>query len=407
MLTKLRTNKKVFELLNQSIPVLMGVLLFIYPFPHITSIKEISFYLAVGLVIILRWFYKIEFSLKSPLAIPFGLFVFWAALSSFFALDRANTIHDVYAHLLEYIIIYYILINFFNSKKSFTALIWITIISLSVISFGCMVYFYVIKGMPIDSRLGVPQAYVPINSIGLITVPSMFLQLLMFKNQNKLYLKMILLFFIIISSLALLLSGTNGAIIGLLFPLLILLPKNKKVIIIFAICFFILTGLLPANHLFTANNLKSRWKAGVRPNIWYSYYQMIKDNPVIGTGFGQQIYDKKLVEKYNAKLPAKYKLNYPFHPHNILVDITVRTGFVGLVLFLYLIVSSLWTAIKTIRYTADDFIKNWMLCITAVFTSILIQSMFTDTLLGKQAYLFYLAISLIAILWRLDAEAVN
>lgn len=120
-----------------------------------------------------------------------------------------------------------------------------------------------------------------------------------------------------------------------------------------------------------------------------------------------EIYDTKFLEKCNVDLPAKYKKKHPFYPHNILIDITVRTGIVGLILFLYIIVSSLWVTIKTAKKTEDHFIKKWALCITAVFTSILIQSMFTDMLLGKQAYLFYLTLSLMTILWRLDAEALN
>jgi O-antigen ligase len=266
-----------------------------------------------------------------------------------------------------------------------------------------MIYFYIIKAMPITARLGVPEFNVPVNSIGLIAGYSLLIALSMFKLKNKLYLKLVFLLFILNSSLAILLSGTIGAIIGVIFPILTLLPKNKRKMSVFILFFLILLSLLPTKHILSRINIKFQSK--VRPAIWYSYFQVIKEQPVIGTGFGMEIYNPIFLEKFNAHLPDEIKKYGPFHPHNIIVDITVRTGIVGLILFLYIIVSSLWVTTNTVKKTEDHFIKNWSLCITAVFTSILIQSMFTDILLVKQAYLFYLTLSLMTILWRLDAES--
>ena len=46
----------IFDFLNQSVPVLMGIFIFFNPFPHTTAIKEISFYLSVVIVVILILF---------------------------------------------------------------------------------------------------------------------------------------------------------------------------------------------------------------------------------------------------------------------------------------------------------------------------------------------------------------
>ena len=105
-ITKFNNDFKIFDFLNQSVPVLMGVFIFFNPFPHTTAIKEISFYLSVVIVVALVPFKKTEFSLKTPMLVPFGLFVFWSFLSIFWALNVENTIHDLYSHLIRYIIIY-------------------------------------------------------------------------------------------------------------------------------------------------------------------------------------------------------------------------------------------------------------------------------------------------------------
>ena len=123
---------KIFDFLNQSVPVLIGIFIFFNPFPHTTAFKEISFYLSVFIVVVLILFGRTEFSFKTPLLVPFGLFVFWAFIGIFFALNKENTIHDFYSHLIRYVILYFIIINFFNSKKRLICLSWIIIISSTV-----------------------------------------------------------------------------------------------------------------------------------------------------------------------------------------------------------------------------------------------------------------------------------
>jgi len=91
----------------------MGIFLFFTPFSHTTAIKEICFYLSIFVVLIIICSKKIDFSFKSPLSLPFALFTVWAFIGLFFALYKKNSIHDFYAHLLKYLAIYYIMINFF------------------------------------------------------------------------------------------------------------------------------------------------------------------------------------------------------------------------------------------------------------------------------------------------------
>ena len=108
----LTAESKLFEILNQSVIVLMGIFIFFNPFPHTTAIQEISFYLSVAIVLVLVVSKKTEFSLITPLSLPFKFFVFWAFIGIFFALNKKNTINDFYAHLIKYIICYYIIVNF-------------------------------------------------------------------------------------------------------------------------------------------------------------------------------------------------------------------------------------------------------------------------------------------------------
>lgn len=111
-----------FQRLHLTIPVLMGIVIFLNPFPFSTALKEICFYGSLFFVLILVFFRKVQFSFQSPLTIPFVLFVLWVSIGLFFAIDAENSIHDFQTHLLKYIAFYYIVVNFFDSRKRLSAL---------------------------------------------------------------------------------------------------------------------------------------------------------------------------------------------------------------------------------------------------------------------------------------------
>ena len=143
-MVKSATNFNWLDLLTSSIPFLMGIFIFFNPFPHTTAIKEICYYLSVIIVTILILSKNIDFTFKTPLLLPFGLFILWSFLSIFFAFDKENSIHDFYSHLIRYVILYYILINFFNSEKRLVYLSWVIIISSSIFTVGGLIYYYFI-----------------------------------------------------------------------------------------------------------------------------------------------------------------------------------------------------------------------------------------------------------------------
>lgn len=156
-LKKYKSDLHPSELLSRSVPILIGIFIFFNPFPHTTSIKEICFYLALFIVIILILFKKTKLSFRSPLLLPFSLFVFWALAGIFFAVDKENSIHDLYSHLLRYIMLYYLIINFYDTKKHLVGLTWIIIISTAIFSTGALYYYYYTLGHSISSRFGVIQ----------------------------------------------------------------------------------------------------------------------------------------------------------------------------------------------------------------------------------------------------------
>jgi len=407
-LNEQNAREKIFKILNLSVPILMGIFIFFNPFPHTTAIKEICFYSSFFIVLILIYFKKIDFSFKSPLTLPFALFTAWVFIGLFFALDKENSIHDFRAHLLQYLAIYYILINVFNSEKRFEILSWIIIISGGIFSIGGIIYFYIISGNPISSRMGFPDI-ASINNIGIINLFPFLLSLNHFTKESKLHRKVMLLVVLMGTSIGMLFTQTIGAILGIIFSLFILFFNHKKGVIIFFLILVITVGFLPVKNRLTPNAVRSKLLHDERVRIWNTYFKIIKDRPIIGSGFGMQTYEKKLLSKYKqyrykAADPIKFKTHVFFTPHNMFIDTAVRLGFVGLVLFINIIFMVTYMCFKMIKYGQNDFIRKWALCLLSVLTGYLTQAMFADIFISAQLVVLYIIFAMITVLWYLNAN---
>jgi O-antigen ligase len=133
---------------------------------------------------------------------------------------------------------------------------------------------------------------------------------------------------------------------------------------------------------------------------------MIKDHPITGIGFGMQSYDDmNLLMYYYKKFPVDdrpTRSNIFLSPHNLLLDITVRLGMVGLLLFGFLIFRFLRMGWQTIRRGKDDFIRGWGSCIMACFIAFFVQALFSDAGFGIQAIVMYTIFAMMTILWQLQ-----
>jgi O-antigen ligase len=405
-LIALNKDGKFYKHLELSIPIFIGIFIFIIPFPHKTATQETCFYLSVFLTLTLVFYKKIDFSFNSPLTLPIVLFTIWTIVGLFTALNKENTLHDIYSHLIKYIVIFYLVANFFNDKKRFIILTWILITSASILSIGGIIYFYIIKGHELSTRFGLPEVGIGVNYIGYFSIVAIFFSLInLSRGTTKMPLKITSVVCMITSSLAAILTGTIGTIFGLILPSVILLPRYKKNITVYTLILMFIIGLIPIKHILTPEDLRTKLRGEERTGIWYTYYKIIEGYPITGIGYGMQTYNKHLLEQYNPENSSQIKMKNFHAPHNTFIDVTTRLGFVGFSLFLYILFifgRMGWQLI--IRYTRDDFIKTWALCLTVVFTSFLIQGMFTDLLLGVQIIIFFILMAMMTVLWRLNKQ---
>ena len=397
-----------FIFLNKSIPVLIGIFIFFNPFPHTTSVKEICFYLSAFIVLVLVIFKKTEFSFNTPLLLPVGLFLSWAFLSIFFAFDKYNSIHDFYSHLIRYIILYYIITNFFRSKKALIDLSWIIIISSSIFSGAAIFYFYHILGNALSTRfaaIGLESGLLtqtPVNIIGVITVFAVILAMNNLITEAHLFPRVILILCLLFLTSAIFLTQTRSNLIAVVLGAIVLLFKNKKIMVVMIGMIFLVIILTPFKNRFSLNNILKNERIGIN----YITLEIIKDHPITGIGFGLETYGNANLNEYNQLVPEKYKSKSIFaDPHNILLDVAVRLGFVGIAFFFYIIFSLFKMCWVCIKQGKDVFIKNWGCCIASACVAFLVIGFFQPIFSHMPEVILCTIFSMITVLWHLNKES--
>jgi O-antigen ligase len=272
-----------------------------------------------------------------------------------------------------------------------------------------LVGFYIQSGYDISVKLGLytdGQYEIPSNIIGISTLFGLLLSLYQLTKEEILYRKIVLTICVCATAIATLATQTKGAILAMLVSLLLSFPKNKKIMLFFFLFLALFIVVMSVKNQITSSSIIGKIHQDERIKIWYFFGEMVIDYPITGIGFGMQTYyDENLLNKYNERVPAKYRQR-PLHkaPHNLLVDIAVRTGLVGLALFLYIIFKFFQVSWQIIKSGKDDFIRHWGFCFLAAFVAVFIQGQFENILSGPPVIILYTIFALMTILWHMNTK---
>lgn len=389
---------------SNAVVALMTIFVFVIPFRFNTAIQEISFYTALFLAISLHTFKKKTITLQSPLTISFALLVVWAFIGLFFALNKENSVHDFYAHLLKHIMLFFLLINFFQTKKQFLLLVWSIVASMILFSVVAVIHFYLIMGNPLSARL--LYVNIPVNIISVIAIPSLLLAFHQLLKTPYLYEKIILIVGIIVVASTILLTASRFTVATTLLCLLILCANNSPKTLLIPILIILMISFLPVKERFINGNIIKEVPQQERLRLSYPFIEMVKDYPITGVGFGMSTYaGGKLVERYNAKLSPLDRQDHPMpYPHNTFLDIAVRLGVVGLLIFFYIAFNYFRAGWRIMRNSQDDFLKGWVFCLMVSFLALLMIGMFESFLGFSVSIVLYIQCAMMVILWRIYSE---
>jgi O-antigen ligase len=402
---------RFFTVLFYGVCALVGVSIFFSLFPHTTAITNISFYLAILMAVTLILFRTFPVVVITPLTFPFILFSLWSCLSLIWALNFENTLNDLRGHLLYYLILFFLLINFFNSKNRLNWLIWIVVVSALVFSVVGIVFYYVIMGNSIlGNRFGAVLAdgrhvwtELSVNSIGCLTIPAMLFCFYFYRKVSGGCQRFFLIISVGIVFVATILTQSRGTLTALIVAgIVFLFVKNKKLLPLFLAGIILVFAFSPYKNRIDTVNFSERIK------INYIYLQVVKDHPFGGIGFGMRAFRENLdMKDYVNKVPEKYRpLATLIGPHSWLLDIMVRTGIIGFLLFLVIIFAFVRMSWQVIRKARDHMIRDLGIFVDIAFLSYFIiglaEPLFWDT---APAIIFYILLAIMTILWRWDQEA--
>lgn len=368
-------------------------------FMHLTAVQEIAFYGA--LVLSIGFIYRNGKSIlpNIPFMIPGLLFLLWATLCIPFALNKQNTIHDIYAHLIKYYLFYLVITVFFHSKTSLIRVAQVYGIATTLFCIGGIIFSYLMGTHSLHGRLFMSAGmYIPYLEFLLELAVILCIQLI--STSGSLYGKVLFLFCSLTIVTAIVLTQTRSAFLAVVAGLFIICIYGSKKSLVFIA---ILILLIPFTGLKERFFHEGSMIHNVRIGTIRLFTEVVKDYPISGIGFGMQTHQKEgFLQGYNAKLPPEHRPSeIVASPHNIFLDIAVRTGIPGLVLFLYLIGTIVIVSSKLAK-AGSPFVKQWSIYIRAAFTAFFIQASFSDATFGRAAIVFYLICAIATVL--LDIE---
>lgn len=373
------------------------------PFPHITSIREVSYYSAAALLIFYFYKYRDWSVLKTPLTLPVALFTVWSFVGLPWALDVDASIHDILFHLVKYIVLFLLLTIFFNSRAKINLLFWTIIVSVVISGFHDMYFFYVVGKNSFLTRMCIDRHQLPVGPMGFMALFAITLVVYLFRISKELKDKCALVACFGGLSLILFATQMRSIMIALPFVILALFWDNKK--LLFAMILIVISCLF----LFSTQlrSFKNDISETDRLSINYMSLLMIKEHPITGIGFSMETPgNNKLVdhEKLLAQVPTKFKYEAVEYtsPHNMWLGLAVRLGLVGLSLFAFIVFVAGRICIKGIRQHKNRLLRlTGQLCLSLLIL-FSIYGLFNEVFMHLLEALFCV---LFAIINRVFCEA--
>lgn len=399
-----------FAWLHKGILVLIWWFVFHNPFPFASSVKEICYYSSAVFFLVLILSRKITVRFNTPLAIPFALYTGWACIGVFFALDKPDSLHDLGAHLLKNIWLYYMLCYYFGSRARLVALGWTIVIAAVIFSTVSLSYFYFYQGHGVATRFGAGFPNSAINVIGFTTLFAALLAHHLLKIEKHKRRRIFLAMAFMVTMAASILTQSRGTLIAIAVSFLIL-TRHRKLYAGLVAVLAIFVMISPMRQILS------------NPHMYYSrlypaYFsiEIIKDYPVTGTGFSlDALKNHDLIDPtvYEPRLPDSVKdpKNILPHsmvfilPHSMLLNIPVRTGLVGLALYLVILFVFAREAWRLYTKGNDEYIRSWALLCLAAMAMYVTKGLVEPVDTAMVEVILYSIFAMLTITGFLDMEA--
>ena len=401
-------NEKSVFFLNKSLFYLVLLFIFTTTLPHTTAVQSIVICLFYLIFILYGKdrFKTSEFSFKTPLSFPILLFGVWAFIGLAFAVNKPDSLDYFEAHFLRYVLLYFIIVNIFNSEKKYRGIIWAVLFSTVSFSIIAIIYAWW-EGILYAEQsliLGIQK-----NNLGFMLILSILLCLALLKTETDPRKKFLLIVSLLLLLIMVIIPQSRGTIVGAIAAVLVLFLRNRKMLIIATgTCFILL--IIVFHNPYTNRIAHNFIHDPPRISLGHFTLQIIKDYPVFGTGISLKPFHnirEKFPADYNSyisdpRIGSFSQVEEFGGPHFMMGLIAASTGIPGLLLFSYLLYRYFLMTLKLYMHGGNNFIINQSLCLLAAFVMFMIKTLFEPIFLHEVDTFMYILFAMGTVLWSLN-----
>ena len=306
-------------------------------------------------------------------------------LTIFTSIEKTETLNAC-KEFLKILIFYFLIISLITNRKRFIAFIAVYCLMIGKIAFDAFKSYFsgsYVTTMGIDRIFGQTSAGGDPNSLAAtmaITIPIVIASAIYFRNvisKTSLY--------VLGASMTILIAitGSRGGLLAFSGILLggLIYTRHKSIAILAGVV------LLVGSWFLLPDQYQDRYRTMVdvedanetssgRIVIWTAGVKMIADKPLLGIGAGAFAW---------ATGRGNYGTRKYVQAHNLLIQLTATTGFIGLAVWLSFLFNFLTRLRKLARRARDDYKYRWVSLYSKAFVVSLI-ALFVAGLFGHNLY---------------------
>lgn len=287
-------------------------------------------------------------------------------ISLIYSVDRTMTLLNSYR--FTYFIGLYLIIGYKIREKGYFKLLVSGFLSASVIT--TLYSFYqsfklIEQNLSIDRTHRITSFLENSNILGAYSIFPLFIFVMLIFSAKKLSQKLLFSVCSILLMGNVILSQSRNALLGLILGFILIAFFYNRKFIIYSLLICLGLFLIPESQerllqVFDMNQNSSRIK------IWQTTNLMIKDNPLLGTGYETYgtLYPIYLEENPELIVRPDY---ISTHPHNVLLKFQSELGILGTILIIAFIVVTTLSLMRQIKLATNSKSKSILTGITISF----------------------------------------
>ena len=326
---------------------------------------------------------KFHFLVRNKVILSLTAFVLFSALSLFWSSDHTIGLNSLrkYWYFLP-IVVFATSIRKEYLFKIMSAFLLGMLIS-EILSYGIFFELWTLKhGSPLD-----PTPFMNHLQYSMfLTMSSLLLLNRIFFESSWKWKSFYFIYFLAVTSNLFLNGGRTGHVAFAISIFVVGFANMKnKILAFFAMLFLVVSIFYAAYHIspvfkdrFDAgsnemtslsNNDKNQYTGslGVRLAMWKVGMDIVQDNPIIGTGIGDEMHAlEKTLYSFDDSIAEPVKLLLKYNFHNAYVQYSVQLGIIGLLLYLLIFYEILKLKIKNKELSNLRYIFVAVFCISSL-----------------------------------------